>query len=195
MLRTIADVLIAYGPLGVFLAGFLQSFGLPMPAILDVWLVTIAIENPQRAYFAAAMAVIGATAGNYGLFHVARYGGHRFLKPETPHSRREQFSRWFERYGLLTIAVPNAIPFTPIPLKALVVFAGVTATSAKRFLLIVLAGRTLRYFGEAYLGIRLGKDAVSILMQHGWKAAIAVLIVAVGCAMAARSTRRSPDSA
>lgn len=179
MLKSIADALITYGPIGVFLAGFLQSFGLPLPAILDVWLVTIAIEDPRRAYFAAAMAVLGATAGNYGLFHVARFGGHRLLKPEIPHSRRERFSHWFQRYGLLTIAIPNAFPFIPVPLKALVVFAGVTETSAYRFLAVVLCGRLFRYFGEAYLGIRLGHQAVGFLMNNAWKAAAAALLIAL----------------
>lgn len=178
MLKSIADALITYGPIGVFLAGFLQSFGLPLPAILDVWLITIAIEDPKRAYFAAAMAVLGATAGNYGLFYVARFGGHLLLKPEIPHSRRERFNLWFQRYGLLTIAIPNAFPFIPVPLKALVVFAGVTGTSAHRFLAVVLCGRSFRYFGEAYLGIHLGQQAAGFLMNNAWKAAAAALFIA-----------------
>lgn len=178
MLKSIANGLIAFGPFGVLLVVFLDSFGVPLPAVLDIWLVTIAIENPQGAYFTAAMAVIGSMAGNYALFHAARYGS-RFIKAEPPNSRREKFRHWFTRYGLLTVFVPAVVPFIPLPLKVFVIFAGAMRTSTSRFLAVVLLARLLRYFGEAYLGIRLGHDALGFLRNNAWEMAGVVLAAAL----------------
>jgi membrane protein YqaA with SNARE-associated domain len=179
LLKSIADGLIAFGPFGVLLIGFLDSLGVPLPAVLDVWLVTVAIENPQRAYFAAAMAVIGSMAGNYALFHAARYGGARFIKGETPNGRRKKFRHWFTRYGLLTVFVPAVVPFIPLPLKVFVISAGAMRTSTSQFLAVVFLARLLRYFGQAYVGIRLGQDALGFLTHNVWTIAGVVLAVAL----------------
>jgi membrane protein YqaA with SNARE-associated domain len=177
LLKSIADTLIAFGPLGVLLVGFFDSLAVPLPAVLDVWLVTVAIESPARAYFAAAMAVIGSVAGNYALFHASRYGGKRFVKAETPSSRREKFANWFIRYGLVTVFVPALVPFLPLPLKVSVISAGAMRTSTNRFLAVILIARLLRYFGEAYVGIRLGQQALGFLTHNAWSMAGAVLLI------------------
>jgi membrane protein DedA with SNARE-associated domain len=178
LLKSIADALIAFGPVGVLLIVFLDSVGMPLPMVLDVWLVTVAIENPQRAYLTAAMAVIASLAGNYALFHAAGYGS-RFLKAETPNSKREKFRHWFTRYGLLTVFVPALVPFIPLPLKVFVISAGAMRTSTSRFLAVILVARLLRYFGEAYLGIRLGQDAPGFLRNNAWNIAGVVLAAAL----------------
>ncbi len=179
MLKSIADGLIAFGPLGVLLVGFLDSLGVPLPAVLDFWLVAVAIEDPQRAYICAAMAVIGSMAGNYCLFHAARYGGARFLKVGTPSAKRDKFRRWFTRHGLLTVFVPAVVPFIPLPLKVFVISAGVMGTSTGQFLAVVLLARLVRYFGEAYIGIRLGQDAVGFLTHNVWYLAGIALVAAL----------------
>jgi len=177
LLKSIADGLIVFGPFGVLLIGFLDSLGVPLPAVVDLWLVTVAIEHPQRAYFAAAMAVIGSMAGNYALFHAARYGGTRFVKAETPYGRREKFRHWFTRYGLLTVFVPAVVPFIPLPLKVFVISAGAMRTSTIRFQAVVFLARLLRYFGEAYVGILLGQEALGFLTDNAWKIAGVVSVV------------------
>lgn len=177
MLKSIADGLLEYGPLGVLLICFLDSLGVPLPTVVDLWLVTIAIKDPQRAYFAAAMGVFGSMVGNYALFHAARYGGNRFIKAETPDGRREKFRNWFSRYGLITVFVPAVVPFIPLPMKVFVISAGVMRTPIVRFLSVIFLARLLRYFGEAYVGIRLGRDAVGFLTKNAWNIAGIVLAV------------------
>jgi len=190
LLKTIASALIAFGPFGVFVAGFLDSMGLPLPAVIDIYLLGVAIKTPQMGYFAAAMALLGSAGGNYILFHAARYGGNRFMKPEAPDSRREKFRLWFERYGLLTVFVPAVVPFLPLPLKVFVVSAGAMKTPASRFIGVIVAARVIRYFGMVWLATWLGESAPEFLSQNKWSMAAAVLTMSLALVFAVKWRER-----
>lgn len=194
MLKSIADALIAYGPIGVFLIGFIDSLGVPLPAALDLLLIGVAVETPERAYFAAFMAVVGSAGGNIALFLLARSGGRRFIKSQPSPGKMLRFRRWVERYGLLTVFIPAVTPLVPLPLKVFVVSAGAMHTSPGRFLLVILLARVIRYFGEAYLGIRLGLDAGGFLKQNAWNiVGIALGLVIVAAVVMKWIESRQPD--
>ena len=156
MLHKITLALVAFGPLGIFLIGVIDSLGVPLPAATDYWLLTVAVDAPQRAYFTALMAVIGSSIGSIALFLAARHGRKLFSKGEPTSIRGQKFQQWFNRYGLLTVFVPAVTPIVPLPLKVFVVSAGALHTRIGRFLAVLLAARIIRYFGEAYLGVQLG---------------------------------------
>ena len=168
MLSKIVAALITFGPWGVFLLGFIDSLGIPLPATMDALLILVAVKAPQRAYFTALMAVLGSAGGSIGLFLAVRHGRRLFLKGEPPPGKRQRFERWFNRYGMLTVFIPAVTPVLPLPLKVFVVSAGVLKTPFSKFLAVILLARVIRYFGEAYLGILLGEDAQTFLARHVW---------------------------
>ena len=43
---------------GIFFIALLDSMGVPLPAVLDTLLIGIAIESPESAYTAAALALL-----------------------------------------------------------------------------------------------------------------------------------------
>jgi len=190
LLRKIATALIAFGPWGVLLLGFADSLGVPLPAVIDALLISVAIKTPQRAYFTAFMALLGSAGGNIVLFLLARSGRRRFMKTELPPGRRRKFQEWFRRYGLLTVFVPAVVPFVPLPLKVFVISAGVMHTSIGRFLGVILLARCLRYFGEAYLGIRLGDGAEAYLTHNAWNILAVVLAAVLAVLAVIRVTAR-----
>jgi membrane protein DedA with SNARE-associated domain len=177
LLHKIADALIAYGPLGVFLLSLLDSLGIPLPAAIDALLVAVAWKTPDRAYLTAGLATAGSLIGNIGLFAAARGGGRRWVK-ETTEPDKQRFRRWFNRYGLVTVFIPALFPI-PLPLKIFVISAGVLRTSFAKFLAVVVLARLIRFFGEAYLGVKLGENAQAFL-QHN-----AFTIIGVAIAFAA----------
>src|ERR1035438_7940177 len=74
LLYKISAILVAYGPWGIFLLSVVDSVGIPLPAAMDVLLIGLAagsVKTPQHAFFAALMAVIGSTGGNFALFSAA----------------------------------------------------------------------------------------------------------------------------
>jgi membrane protein YqaA with SNARE-associated domain len=183
LLKSIGDALIAFGPVGLFVIGLLDSLGVPLVGGVDALMIYLAVKTPHMAYIAATTATAGSILGNLLLFRTARYGVRRFARDEVPDGKRQKFRIWFQRYGLLTVFIPAVTPFVPLPLKVFVISAGAMHTSVSRFLAVVLLARVIRYFGEAYLGIRLGEDAHGFLLHNGWNIAgiaVAMVLVLVG---------------
>ena len=193
-LHQLSDALIRFGPWGVLLLGFLDSFGVPMPAVMDALLIYVAWKSPERAWFMAAMAVFGSLAGNLGLFWTARHGFRRFIKVPEP-GQPQKFREWFRRYGLVTVFIPALLPI-PMPLKFFVISAGLLHTPYWHFLAVVLVARALRYFGEAYLGMRLGQDAQTFLNHNAWTlAGIALALALLLLWLIRRNDRRRKGAA
>ena len=183
MLSRIVAALIAFGPWGVLLLGFIDSLGIPLPATMDALLILVAVKAPQRAYFTAFMAVLGTAGGSITLFLAVRHGRRLFLRGEPPLGRRQRFERWFDRYGMLTVFIPAVTPVLPLPLKVFVVSAAALKTPFSKFLAVILLARVIRYFGEAYLGILLGEDAQTFLARHVWTI-LGIAVVLAGMAYA-----------
>ena len=178
MLARITSALVAYGPWGIFLIGLIDSIGIPLLAAMDVLIILIAVKAPERAYLAAWMGVVGSIGGNLALFEMARFGVARFVR-ET-RQEKGRFRQWFHRYGLLTVFIPAAVPILPLPLKFFVISAAVLRMGRARFLAVIAVSRVLRYFGDAYLGLKLGSDAQGFLQRNGWT----LLGVAIGIGLA-----------
>jgi membrane protein DedA with SNARE-associated domain len=167
LFRHLTDILIAWGPLGILLLSILDSAGVPVAGVFDFLLVLIAVEKPSVAWLCAGFAVLGSTVGNSMLFWAARKGGSGFMARAAPEGRAAKFRRWFRRYGMVTVFIPALIPI-PMPLKLFVISAGVTGTALAEFIGVVLVARILRYFGEAWLGVTLGRESTAFLKSHTW---------------------------
>jgi membrane protein YqaA with SNARE-associated domain len=178
MLAKITAALVAYGPIGILLLAFIDSAGIPVATGMDALVILVAAKDPSRAYLAASLGVLGSLIGNLVLFLAARRGARRFIR-DVPHPAPRGFRHWFERYGLLTVFIPAAIPI-PLPTKIFVISAGVLRHSLPNFVVVILVGRALRYFGEAYLGMKLGQHSGAFLRAHsGWLIAGAVALFVV----------------
>ena len=189
MFHHFVDALVAFGPLGILILAILDS-AVPVAGIFDVLIAVFAAQRPAIGWWCAACAVIGSTAGNYALFHAARRGGRRYLNDSASTARGKKFRAWFERYGLITVFIPALLPI-PMPLKLFVISAGALGTGVRAFLAVVVLARTLRYFGDAWLGVNLGKDAGGFLLAHAWHfGAAAVLLFVVLYAAVRLSDRR-----
>ncbi|MGD1070595.1 MAG: VTT domain-containing protein [Bryobacteraceae bacterium] len=182
MLHHLTDALVAWGPAGILLLAILDSSGVPVAGVFDALLILIAVERPSVAWLCAGLAVVGSTVGNVILFWMARKGGQGFMNKAAPEGRAAKFRHWFRRYGMVTVLIPALVPI-PMPLKLFVISAGVTGTSLGEFVGVVLFARVLRYFSEAWLGMRLGRDSTKFLTSHAWDfvaGAVALFLVLYG---------------
>lgn len=155
----------------------LDSSGVPVAGVFDALLILIAVKTPEVAWLCAALAVVGSTAGNTILFYTARGSSKRYIRTDSS-ARVARFRSWFQRYGLITVFVPALMPI-PMPLKLFVISAGVLGTPLAQFVPVVLAARILRYFGEAWLGVRLGQDSTTFLKTHAWMFLLGALLLAI----------------
>lgn len=182
MLAHLTQTLVAWGPLGILLLSILDSSGVPVAAVFDALLIFIAVQRPSVAWWCAGLAVVGSSVGNIVLFQLSRRGGQKFLAKSAPAGRAARFRAWFLRYGLLTVFIPALIPI-PMPMKLFVITAGVLGTPLREFLGVVVLARVIRYFGEVWLGVALGRESTSFLKTHVWQftgSAVALFAVLYG---------------
>jgi membrane protein YqaA with SNARE-associated domain len=168
LLRHLTEVLVAWGPAGILLLSILDSSGVPVAGVFDALLILLAVQRPGVAWWCAGMAVVGSVVGNLILFTAANRGGRVFMEKMAPQGRAAKFQTWFRRYGLLTVFIPALMPI-PMPLKLFVVSAGVLGTRLSNFLAVIVLARVLRYFGEAWLGVTLGRESTHFLTTHVWQ--------------------------
>ena len=190
VLSKITAALVAYGPWGVFLLGVIDSVGVPLPATMDTLIVLIAVKSASRGYLAAFLGVLGSAAGNLILFQMARLGVRRFVRQVKEPGSSSRFRAWFDRYGLVTVFIPAAVPVLPLPLKFFVISAGVLQTPLPKFLAVIVTARCLRYFGDAYLGALLRDDAMGFLHRNAWTLAGIALAGALGSYLLIRWSHR-----
>jgi membrane protein YqaA with SNARE-associated domain len=156
-------------------------------------IILIGVKAPGRAYLTALLALLGSLGGNLLLFYLARRGGRRFAEQASGTvvtGKRRRFRAWFDRYGLATVFIPAIVPI-PLPLKVFVISAGVLRTPVSHFIAVIVAARFIRYFGEAYLAIRLGEDAQTFLTRNAWSmVGIALLLFALLYAVIRVNDRR-----
>lgn len=176
MFRHLTDLLVAWGPAGILLLSILDSTGVPVAGVFDALLILIAAKTPSVAWQCAGLAVIGSTVGSTMLYWAAHKGGRGYMDRAVPGSRAARFRGWFKRYGLVTVLVPAMVPI-PMPLKVFVISAGVMGTAPGEFVGVVLLARFVRYFGEAWLGVRLGTESGTFLKEHMWHFLVVALVL------------------
>ena len=101
----------------------------------------LALIGEQYLVPILAIAVAGATVGQFLLFLVAKYGGREYLLSRTwfriDESRLERFDGWFDRWGPIVVPASNAMLFTR---GMLTVPAGFAEMSPRRFAVLSAVG-------------------------------------------------------
>jgi membrane protein YqaA with SNARE-associated domain len=168
--RKFVETLIKWGPLGVFFIAIIDSAGVPVVGGVDGLVVLFAArpETSHTAYTTAAIAVFGSLIGSLILFFIARRGGEAYFERHAQSPRGARMKQWFQEYGLLTVFVPAMVPI-PMPLKLFIIAAGAFQVNPIIFSIVLTAARIPRYFGLAWLGLRLKQQTLSYLWHHVWQ--------------------------
>jgi membrane protein YqaA with SNARE-associated domain len=177
MLKQFARWATALGPWGIFLVSLSDSALIPMPQGVDALLIAQSVAAPSSAYFAAALAVLGSLLGSLILYWLARRGGQIMLEKKASKSGVEKMRRQVEEYGALVLFLPTVTPL-PLPMKLFVIAAGVFQMRLLPFCTVLVVARSIRYFGEAYVGVRYGEQATAFLKENALLGlGIAVVVV------------------
>lgn len=165
--------------LGLFGIAFFDSSLLSLPEINDALLLYFGARFPKRAFYYALMTMLGSVTGASLLYGLARWQGFSFLEKRFPKGRIQSVFELVRRYGAFAVLLPSILP-PPFPFKIFVLSSGALGLSIPRFVAAMVVGRTLRYFGEAWLAVRYGDEALGYLHANTANVLIGVLVVAVG---------------
>jgi membrane protein YqaA with SNARE-associated domain len=155
------------GP-GIMLVAVADSSFLSFPEGNDFLIVALSINATwgRMAYY-VTMTIIGSICGCLLLYFVGRRGGSPLLKRKFPRKDIERAERLYEKYGLLTVAVPSILP-PPCPFKVFVLTAGVFRLKVSDFVIAVVIGRTIRYATWGILAVLYG-NSVKLYMRDNLK--------------------------
>jgi membrane protein YqaA with SNARE-associated domain len=185
---------LALGGPGLFFIAFLDSSFLSFPEVVDLLLVLMVTRHPERMLYYSTLATAGSIAGCFTLYLVAKKGGEAFLRKRLSERHVDKAIRIFQKYGLLAVAIPSILP-PPMPFKMFVLAAGVARVRAIDFLVAVVIGRGVRYFGEGLLAVWYGEQTLIFISEHALTITL-VLVIAIGIfgvTWVVRRRRRPPD--
>ena len=168
-MKQFIQVLVSWGPLGVFVLSFVESLGIPNPSGTDALLLLVAIKRPEAAILCAALATAGSMLGSAVFYELMRKGGDKFLLRYTMSGRGKRFRAWAQRYGMVTVFISALIPIPILPLKVFAACTCAMGVSRTRFMLVLAAARIPRYAGLAYLGVKLGENSTAWIKGHTWE--------------------------
>jgi len=174
------EILLAWGPLGIFAASIIESAGVPTPSGTDALILLVTIAHPESALLCAALAVAGSLLGSVIFHYIVAKGGEKLLERRTASPRGLKFRTWFQRYGMASVFVCALVPFPFMPLKVVALCACAMGVSRVRYLTVMLAARIPRYAAMAYLGSKLGENSSAWLNQHLWQMGVVALALFVG---------------
>ncbi len=152
------------GP-GLILLGLIDNSVVPIPGGMDVFVVLLTAHHRAWWPYYGFMAAVGAVLGGYLTYRLAEKGGEQTLEKKVGKSRAEKVYRRFERRGFSTIIVGAILP-PPFPLVPVIMAAGVMKYPRKKFLAALGTGRSIRFFGVAFLGRLYGTAIIGWLSQY-----------------------------
>ncbi len=150
MLEGLMNMLYPLGYVGVFLAGFFSTFTLflPSPTFIAIF-VMAKFYNP---FLLGILGGLGATIGEmigYCFGYGIGYGASHVKKSFTKY--RERIKEMFKKYrASVVIFLFAVLPILPFDLVGL--FCGIIKYDTKRFFLLTLAGKIIKYLILAYAG-------------------------------------------
>jgi membrane protein YqaA with SNARE-associated domain len=176
-LARLTEVLITFGPFGLFAVALLDSSFVPLPSSADALMLLLTTTHPRWMVLYALVATVGSAIGCLILYYASRRAGQRALA-RFSESKQKRVKHWIDRYDVISVLVASLLP-PPFPFKLFVVSAGVFRFSVTRFLIAILIGRGFRFLLEGYLAVRYGAQAKVILAKYyPWIGlGLAVLIV------------------
>ena len=172
----------AWGGLGLLVLGALDSSFLSFPQVNDILVIYLSINNPGRWLYYAGMSALGSLLGCSALYYLGRKGGGAFMRKRFSAGHVERVMRIYQKYGVLAVIVPALLP-PPTPFKLFVLLAGAGGVSPTRFAVAIVIGRGLRYFGQGWLAVTYGEQALAMVRDRSAGAGLALAAAIVLAAL------------
>ena len=161
----IQSTALAWGGPGLFIIAFLDSSFLSLPEINDLLLIFMVTQHKARMPYYATIATLGSVTGCLVLYYIGRVS-EQWVARRFSAERLERTMKTFQRYGVMAVLIPSLLP-PPAPFKVFVLLAGVAGISVQSFVLAIAVGRGIRYFGEGFLAVWYGDQAIEYVAANG----------------------------
>ncbi|MBI4463778.1 MAG: VTT domain-containing protein [Acidobacteria bacterium] len=162
----LSQILLPLGEWGLLVAALLDSSFLSLGGGVDLWFISLCLLRPAQMPLYAFSATLGSLLGCSALYFAARKGEELWLEKSSRAARFTRIHQLVERFETPVVLVAALLP-PPAPFKLVVFASGVLKLRYDRFLVALLIGRSVRYFGEGWLTVRYGRQSWVWLMSIG----------------------------
>ncbi|OGQ91467.1 MAG: cytochrome B [Deltaproteobacteria bacterium RIFOXYA12_FULL_58_15] len=170
-----------YGMVALAILAFAEASFFPIPP--DVLLIAMCLGTPKRAWRIALLcsiaSVVGGLAG-YGIGYLAWGHVDHYFYAWVPGFSAETFGSVQELYRQWGIPIVFTAGFSPIPYKLFTITSGVMELSLAQFLLASAVSRSARFFLVAWLIVRFGDHARSIIDRYFNWLVLAFCVLLIG---------------
>ena len=135
------------------------------PGSVDICVILLAAHRPEWWAYYAFMTLVGEVAGGYLTYRLSEKGSEQTLEKKVGKQRAEIVYKGFEKFGSITVLAGALLP-PPFPFTTVLMTAGVMQYPRKKFLLALVAGRTVRFFAEAWLGRIYGQQMIGFFSRY-----------------------------
>ena len=164
------------GGLGLLLLGILDSSFLFMPLGNDLLIVALTAGRHNRMPYYAAMASAGSVVGCFLTDLVCRKGGEKGLNQNFSGRTIRYVQNKIQNHAGPALAVACLLP-PPFPFTAVIIVLAALQYPRLKLLLIVAAGRVVRFGIEGGLAITYGKRILELAKNNTLQQVIIALVV------------------
>lgn len=182
LLRTISDLVAAWGYLGIIVMMAIESANIPLPSEAIMPAAGILVQQGRLNLHLAALAgAVGCLLGSVPSYFLGLYGGRPFLEKYgrwlllTKHDM-ELADSWVNKYGDITFLICRMLPVV----RTFISFpAGVLKAHFATFCLFTFIGSLVWSYLLIYVGIKFGEHMQAFTdIWHKFDLAIVVLVLA-----------------
>lgn len=163
----------------MIVVGILDSSLLSLPEINDLITISRIAQHPDEVYYFPLFPAIGSVIGCLILYGIVRRGEEFIVRRFHP-AHLERAEALYRRWGVLALVIPALLP-PPMPFKIFVAMAGALEYPAKRFTLIILISRLVRYYAwgvAAYFWRDQVRKAQGALKEHSFEV-LGIMLAAI----------------
>lgn len=164
-----------YSTQALFAFAFAESSFFPVPP--DVLLIALALGQPERAFWYAAVCTVGSVLGGMCGYGIGYFGGRPVLKRLIADEKVEAVERLYDRYNAWATGIAG---LTPIPYKVFTLSGGAFAINFRIFVVASVISRGLRFFAVAALIYFFGEPIRAFIEEYLNWITIAFVILLVG---------------
>ena len=171
--------LIRLGGPGLILLGLADNSAIPLPGSMDLLLIILCSHQKHLWPYYAVMATAGGVIGGYLTYRLAEKGGEETLEKKIGKQRAEKVYRRFKKHGFSSVVVGSMLP-PPFPIVPFLLAPGALQYPRRNFLAALTLGRSIRYFGIAFLAQLYGSRILGALRPY--YAPLLYILIALGVA-------------
>lgn len=169
------------GP-GLIVGGLIDNSAIPLPGSEDFLTIILAAGEKTLWPYYALMATIGAVAGGFVTYQLARREGKALLKRRLTPKRAQQVENAFAKWGFGAVMIPAMLP-PPLPMTPFLLAAGALQYSRGKFLTALAIGRAVRYTLLAFLAAMYGRQILRSILEYHDAILIAGIAAGLGVAL------------